>query len=155
MQKENCEGLKQCTKCKELKKESEYGNRLGKKHYTCKECIKIAQKKQYQNNKKYYLDRNRELRSSNRSWYQELKNNTPCAKCGNYYPYYVMDYDHIDPSSKILCIAHMMGHSKKAILKEISKCELLCANCHRIKTYETSNRQKQHTITTCYKRLKS
>jgi hypothetical protein len=154
MQNTNESDLKQCIRCKEYKTKIEYGNRLGKKLSVCKKCINNAQKKQYANNKPYYLDRNREHRANNRNWYQALKNKTPCAKCGTKYPYYVMDYDHLDPSTKVLCIAHMMGHSRKAILNEISKCELLCANCHRIKTYETSDRQKQHRITTSYKRIK-
>lgn len=152
MQKTNKKELKKCSQCNELKSEDEYGFRLGKKQAACKLCLNKKQKIQYANNTKYYLDRNRVQRSSNREWYQELKSKTPCAKCGVQYPYYVMDYDHIDPNTKTTCIAKMMGHSKKAILNEITKCELLCANCHREKTYETQNRQQQHRITTCYKR---
>jgi len=152
MQNTNESDLKQCTQCNQLKSDEHYGNRLGKKQVACKSCINKKQKIQYANNTKYYLDRNREQRTNNREWYQEIKNNTPCAKCNVAYPYYMMDYDHIDPSTKIRCIATMMGFSKKAILEEIVKCELLCANCHRKKTYETENRQEQHRITTYYKR---
>lgn len=154
MQNTSKDDLKKCTRCKEYKHESQFGFRLGKKQVACKQCINDAQKKQYSRNKIYYLDRNRDRRAANRKWYQELKSNTPCAKCGVKYPYYVMDYDHKDPTNKKHCIAHMMGHSKKALQNEINKCELLCANCHRIKTYETTNRQKQHRITTNNKRPK-
>ena len=147
--------LKQCTKCKQNKDEEFFGNRLGKKHYTCKECVNQNQKKQYARNKKYYLDRNREQRSNNRKWYQDLKSNSPCNMCNNIFPYYVMDFDHKDPETKEMNVAQMMGYSKEAILKEIKKCDLLCSNCHRIKTYATTNRQQQHRITTGYKRVKS
>lgn len=152
MQNTNENGLKQCTQCKEIKSEGHYGNRLGKKQAACKVCLNKKQKIQYANNTTYYLDRNRNRRAGNRDWYQELKNKTPCAKCGVRYPHYVMDFDHKDPSTKTMCIAKMMGYSKKAILHEINKCELLCANCHREKTYATQDRQQQHRITTSYKR---
>jgi len=155
MQNTNESDWKTCTRCKQHKPISQYGNTADKKLSACRECINKAQKIQYANNKKYYLDRNRERRAINREWYQEIKNKTPCVKCGNQYPYYVMDYDHIEPTNKILCVAQMMGFSRKAILNEMAKCELLCANCHRIKTYETSNRQQQHRITTANKRPRS
>jgi len=64
-----------------------------------------------------------------------LKSDTPCAHCGETYPPCVMDYDHQVPSEKKHNVAHMMGQSWQAILKEIDKCVLLCANCHRIKTH--------------------
>lgn len=122
--------------------------KLGKKHNACKACVNAAQKKQYAGNKAYYLERNRDRRSEMRVKYKALKEATPCARCGQFYPHYVTDYDHKDPASKKLCVSKMMGYSWGMIEAELSKCELLCANCHRTKTYETSNRQQQHRITT-------
>jgi 5-methylcytosine-specific restriction endonuclease McrA len=112
--------------------------------------VNSRQKLQYENNKKYYLDRNRETRASNRDRHKELKNK-PCSCCGGVYPHYVMDFDHVDPATKKMCVSKMMGHSWAQIEAEIAKCVLLCSNCHRIKTYETGNRQQQHTITTGHK----
>ena len=89
--------------------------RFGKKHYTCKECVNAAQKEQYAGNKGYYLDRNRDRRSEMRVRYKALKESMPCALCGQRFPHYVTDFNHIDPSTKKLCVAKMMGHSWQAI----------------------------------------
>lgn len=147
--------LKECSICYKEKPVSEFSVRRASPDGLCGACGICSaekQREQYKDNKKYYLDRNRELRSKNREKYRETKEGKPCAHCGGLFPQVCMDYDHIDPKTKKLCVAQMMGYSWKDIEKEISKCELICSNCHRIKTYETTNRQKQHTITTCYKR---
>jgi hypothetical protein len=59
-----------------------------------------------------------------------------CADCGENDPI-VLDFDHRDPSKKFKPISLMLsGHySWESVLKEIKKCEIRCANCHRRKTY--------------------
>ena len=61
----------------------------------------------------------------------------PCADCGHRYPYYVMDFDHIGSNDKLDNIAAMAGrrHSVAGVLAEIAKCEVVCANCHSIRTF--------------------
>ena len=157
MQKEKSKELRICKKCKTEKPVSNFGVRNANSDglmVVCKECNRLSQKIQYSNNKTYYLDRNREHRSRNRELYRQSKEGKPCARCGGVFPQVVMDYDHLDPKTKRMCVAQMLGYSWADIQSEINKCELLCSNCHRIKTYETSNRQKQHRITTCHKRSK-
>src|SRR5699024_8503412 len=145
--------LRACRTCKEEKSLSEYGVRRASKDglmTQCKECNRKAQKVQYSSNKKYYLDRNRELRASNREKYRKTKEGKPCARCGGLFPQVCMDYDHIDPKSKRLCVAQMMGYSWNAIQKEIDKCELVCANCHRIKTDRKSTRLNSSHVSISY-----
>ena len=52
------------------------------------------------------------------------------------YPYYVMDLDHRDPSTKLYAPAKLitLGSMKKAI-EEVAKCDVVCANCHRERTH--------------------
>ena len=62
----------------------------------------------------------------------------PCMDCGIKYPHYVMDFDHRDRLSKLTNINRMINlhsYSKSKILEEVGKCDLVCANCHRIRTY--------------------
>lgn len=68
---------------------------------------------------------------------QELKTKTPCKDCDKNYPHFVMQFDHRPNSNKIDCIGMMVSKnaSWKRIEEEISKCELVCANCHAIRTY--------------------
>lgn len=62
-----------------------------------------------------------------------LKDN-PCVECGESDPV-VLDFDHIDPSTKLMKISDSIwGRNWDKILKEIEKCQVLCANCHRRKT---------------------
>lgn len=59
----------------------------------------------------------------------------PCADCGVQYPFYVMQFDHIDPSEKEFTIGSGRGGlNTERLLREISKCEVVCANCHAERT---------------------
>lgn len=59
----------------------------------------------------------------------------PCIDCGNSYPHYVMEFDHAR-GEKIGTIAALASKVSLArLVAEIEKCDLLCANCHRIRTY--------------------
>ena len=58
----------------------------------------------------------------------------PCKDCGQKYPYYVMDFDHVR-GKKIDCVGHMLSQSLARIVKEISKCDVVCSNCHRKRTH--------------------
>ena len=59
----------------------------------------------------------------------------PCHDCKNSYPTYVMDFDHREPKEKRFDIARCMAHPIEKILKEIEKCDVVCSNCHRIRTH--------------------
>ena len=62
-----------------------------------------------------------------------------CVDCGYDGHPLVFDFDHIDPSTKIIDIgAKLRGWSYKRLLDEAKKCVLRCANCHRIKTWGLS-----------------
>lgn len=63
--------------------------------------------------------------------------NVPCADCGNKYPYYVMQFDHQD--NKFKNVSAMTTYSKARLLSEISKCEVVCANCHAERTFKRRN----------------
>lgn len=73
--------------------------------------------------------------AAKRSHIQQLKESSPCTDCQEFYPYYVMQYDHIH--SKFMGINEMiaMNYSLEVILKEIEMCELVCANCHAARTH--------------------
>ena len=63
---------------------------------------------------------------------RELKQQ-PCADCGKTYPPEAMDFDHI--GEKRLEISRLLYVSgTAALLAEIAKCEVVCSNCHRIRT---------------------
>ena len=69
-------------------------------------------------------------------WYYDYKKTLKCEKCGFDKHPAALDFHHLDPSKKDFKVSkHKITCSeekKKIILNEISKCIVLCANCHRI-----------------------
>ena len=96
-----------------------------------------ASKKHYLENKQKYLDRNRSYRASIIKFVQEQKELNPCKDCGIRYPYYVMDFDHLEKYDKMNDINFLSSTGRiGALKKEIAKCEIVCSNCHRIRTFK-------------------
>lgn len=55
----------------------------------------------------------------------------PCADCGVQHPYYVMDLDHLDASTKVDKLSTLVTGSTARVIAELEKVEAVCANCHR------------------------
>jgi hypothetical protein len=60
----------------------------------------------------------------------------PCTDCGVQYNPWVMEYDHRDPSDKKFSLSRGTVHNENMILEEISKCDVVCANCHAERTHK-------------------
>ncbi|MCU1376008.1 MAG: hypothetical protein JWO68_3294 [Actinomycetia bacterium] len=59
----------------------------------------------------------------------------PCADCGGSFPYYVMDFDHVGDEKSALVSKLVNFGATQRLLDEMAKCEVVCANCHRIRTW--------------------
>jgi hypothetical protein len=109
-----------CSKCGIEKSIEEFHWRnkaQGTRRAECKECHNNQVKKRYDENKDYI---------------NALKEGKSCVKCGYNKCAAALDYHHIDPSTKINTVAKLSTHANlKDAIKEIEKCVLLCANCHR------------------------
>jgi hypothetical protein len=67
----------------------------------------------------------------------DYKAKTPCADCNKTYHPIVMDFDHCRGEKKLGEVGDMSGKASSArILTEMKKCELVCANCHRVRTFK-------------------
>ena len=120
---------KVCTKCKrELPLTSFYSRGGGRYRSECKECHCTYVKEKYQERK---------------GKVNEFKSQEGCQKCGDKRSY-VLDYHHIDPQTKEATIARITSNNNKMndIQKEIEKCVILCANCHREYHYFKNNLNK-------------
>ena len=83
--------------------------------------------------------RKREARDRNKEYVRSVKEKHSCADCGIKYHYSQMDFDHIDGKKKHNLARYANSAvSLKTIKEEIKKCEVVCANCHRYRTWERS-----------------
>lgn len=68
-----------------------------------------------------------------------------CADCGYAEHPAALDFDHAPGELKVKSLSDMArnGHTIEAIEAEMDKCDVVCANCHRIRTF---NRANQGTV---------
>jgi len=98
------------------------------------------QRKNYSKNRKIIIKRVAERRRKIKKWFQEYRKDLKCSKCGENHPA-TLDFHHKKEKIRGINFLTHWGYSKETIKKEISKCQVLCANCHRKLHYHerTSN----------------
>jgi hypothetical protein len=67
----------------------------------------------------------------------------PCKDCEKSYPHFVMDFDHVK-GEKSFTISKSFKRNTvtyEDVVSEISKTEVVCSNCHRIRTYQREHGQ--------------
>jgi len=100
----------------------------------CKKCSTQNRIKHYIENKSHEDFKNKERKNQRREWLATLKQQ-PCTDCGQKFHFSAMHWDHLPEYEKKFSISSARDKSKKEILKEIAKCELVCANCHAYRTW--------------------
>jgi len=92
-----------------------------------------------------YREKNREgIRSRLRARRLEIRlwlnaqKDKPCMDCGGSFPMECMDFDHVR-GKKLFNLASTVTTIKARLEAEIAKCEVVCANCHRIRTHRRGN----------------
>ncbi len=94
-----------------------------------KDYYKQTKEKQKRN----VVERRRKLRE----WLVEYKSKLKCEICG-FNHLACLTFHHKDPNDKDIEVSRAISTacwSKDRILREISKCQVLCANCHNILHY--------------------
>lgn len=59
----------------------------------------------------------------------------PCTECGVTYPPYVMEFDHVRGEKSFVISANISQKPWDVVLAEIAKCEVVCSNCHQMRTH--------------------
>ncbi len=96
---------------------------------------RAAIRRHYYANKEKYLEKNRRRREKLRSFVRQLKESAVCTDCKQKYPYYVMDFDHLENKEGLVSY-FAKNLQEGALRRELEKCEIVCANCHRIRTFK-------------------
>lgn len=126
--------MKKCTTCNERKEIEEFTKNRSKVdglNNRCKLCQRLISKKHYRENKQYYLTRNEDRRQETLLFFNEYKELCQCCFC-NEKDSCCLDFHHVNPQDKEFAVSDMArGYGIDALKKEISKCIVVCANCHR------------------------
>ena len=65
-------------------------------------------------------------------WWKSFKNSLKCGLCPEN-RWMCLEFHHVDPTKKEYTISHLVGRKKVDLFfKEITKCAVVCANCHRV-----------------------
>lgn len=130
-----------CTTCQERKDASAFApSFLKRSSKICRECKAEYNRRWYaKNTAKHKADVVRNTaryRREKAELYLRLKGH-PCADCGGSFPPVVMDFDHVR-GEKVIDVAQAFRRlfSLERLLSEVEKCDLVCANCHRQRTFE-------------------
>ena len=119
-----------------------------RKQSYCRDCTRETWREWYRDerNHKHHLAlvsaRRKRRIARHREVVLALKS-VPCADCGRAFPPEVMDFDHLSHKKGEIS-SLMYTHGTNILLTELAKCEVVCANCHRIRT---ANRRKGQSAT--------
>lgn len=130
---------KRCSKCGKNRALKFYNKKGDGLTARCKKCLSEDWTKAYADNptrRQQVKDAVGRYKAEIFRFLASLKHMKPCTDCGVSYPYYVMDFDHCRGKKVLnLASAQRVCLSKKKILAEIAKCDLVCSNCHRERTH--------------------
>lgn len=128
-----------CIKCKNIKHIDNFTLLLtNKRHSYCRKCLREYNK---------CLNRPKKL-SPSEVLIMSLKDNKPCTDCEIQYRYWIMDFDHIT-ENKLNNINQLRNRNIQTVENEIQKCELVCANCHKIRTHKRKLEKENNTGCSC------
>lgn len=130
---------KTCSICKTDKPVEEFSPHKhgthGRSPY-CRSCDRIRARKWYQDNKDARRVILRDQARARKLKVIEIlrpRYQAGCVDCGET-NFFILEWDHKDGVDKVLPVSKMWNYSLKRIIEETEKCELRCANCHKIRT---------------------
>lgn len=115
--------MKVCTKCNELKDDSEFTRRKNRPlglQSSCKACGAEVKR----------LDR-----AEKAEYIRRLREITACMDCGKRYHHSMMEFHHRNPIEKMFNVSEATNRNWEKVLAEIDKCDIICANCHNYRHY--------------------
>ncbi len=130
--------MKRCSRCGEMKPHAEFhrfkrGDGL---QAWCRSCRKNYDHEYYVKTKTRWAANKLAWKTERNRWLRELKTGKPCTDCGGTFPPEALHWDHRPGTIKLGEISNKLRNRSRAmILQEIAKCDLVCASCHAIRTY--------------------
>ena len=122
---------KQCRRCQEIKDAEHFDIYQHKVLAICKECRR-------ERNREYYIDRRADIKE----WLYNYLSENNCVDCNESDPMR-LEFDH--KGEKQFDIGKVLVGKSKSIddvKAEVAKCDVRCANCHKVKTHKEQNTWK-------------
>jgi DNA-binding CsgD family transcriptional regulator len=98
------------------------------------------------------MNRQKQSRHRNIAFIREQKQGRPCADCREDYPYWMLEFDHLPEYEKLFTIGGRRARdfTIKQLVDEIAKCDIVCSNCHKNRTYWRLNKNGEYADTEDY-----
>jgi hypothetical protein len=95
----------------------------------------------YRRNRDREIERVTRRQQATLQYLRDLRR-VPCRDCGGTFKPHQMDFDHRDPSTKLFNVtgSRAMLVARDRLDAELAKCEIVCANCHAVRTYALQSR---------------
>jgi GNAT superfamily N-acetyltransferase len=123
---------KLCIRCDKEKHVEDFKLRKTGKRFTyCNKCTREYNRKTAKNRKN----------KLSKEVIRKIKHMATCADCHHAFPYWVMDADHFG-TEKNSNLNKLQNNSIQKINDELSLCDLVCANCHRKRTWKWRQQAK-------------
>lgn len=140
--------MKVCITCRIQKNEMEFSRKGVGFQSSCKVYVANYHKEYYEKNKEKYFAKNRKNKNRQRERLKKialLYKQKPFQDCGGKFHPWVMEFDHRVGTAKLAAVVNLVarGCPDEKLLNEIEKCDIFCANCHRMRTYN-----RRHKINT-------
>lgn len=143
--------MKNCTLCQTQKDLSQFNKKSSNKdglQNVCRKCNAKRSKQYYAENREKHLKiirkRSNKVIANNQKYIVEYLQNNPCVDCKES-DIIVLEFDHQRDKNKNISSLVSEGYSLDTVKKEIEKCEVVCANCHRRRTAKELNHYR-HTL---------
>lgn len=130
--------MKVCTKCgveKDLRHFTPDPRYNGGRRHQCSACRNRARSPEDQARWRH------RTRRAYRAWLGDVKEKAGCCDCppGTWWPREALDFDHVPGrGAKEFELGHGHNRTEDAVLAEMQKCDVVCANHHRIRTVARS-----------------
>lgn len=137
--------MKTCSKCKQdlpLTKFNKKANRKDGLQTFCRECNRVRSRQYYAENRDKHIVNTGVHRDKYRLQAQEyvmsILSESCCADCRTK-NIIVLEFDHVAEKENNISSMVASACSISRIKKEIEKCEIVCRNCHALRTHQRGN----------------
>lgn len=128
-----------CSRCKSEKEISEFNRKGDKLQPQCRLCDNASSREYYalnrEKHKKIILERKKKLRGAVQILYCKWLLEHPCVDCYET-NILLLEPDHLRDKSYNISNMINLCHSWESVLKELDKCEIVCKNCHALRTID-------------------